>query len=265
MVETVRDWSLKAGRGKRRGIVTVNSLQDGATPRLAVIMGRPHPGGGTSDEAPSPPGRVRRRRRSPRVQRPGRRRPSCWSTPRSRPTSSRPTAGFYRAEPDIDQVGARLDRRHHRQAARREGQPAGRRDLGVAASTWRCSSKEGMLRRTRRSTSTRSTLKYRDRKQAAAWVGMDVCGATVCFNTVEAKKRNLPKPRAGRTSPSRSTRARSSCPTRPPRHRLLRRDRVAHASWASKGWAYMDQLHENIASTRTRAPSPATRPAPANS
>jgi iron(III) transport system substrate-binding protein len=27
-----------------------------------------------------------------------------------------------------------------------------------------------------------------------AWFGMDVWGATVCFNTVEAQKKNIPKP-----------------------------------------------------------------------
>ena len=36
--------------------------------------------------------------------------------------------GFNKAYPDIEhQVGARLHRRHHRQAAGRKGQPAGRR------------------------------------------------------------------------------------------------------------------------------------------
>ena len=32
------------------------------------------------------------------------------------------------------------------------------------------------------------------RKNPPAWVGMDVWGATICFNTVEAAKRNMPKP-----------------------------------------------------------------------
>ena len=35
---------------------------------------------------------------------------------------------------------------------------------------------------------------YRDKKNPPAWVGMDVWGATVCFNTVEAQKKGIPKP-----------------------------------------------------------------------
>ncbi|HEX6720288.1 MAG TPA: extracellular solute-binding protein, partial [Burkholderiaceae bacterium] len=35
---------------------------------------------------------------------------------------------------------------------------------------------------------------YRDKKNPPAWWGMDVYGAVVCFNTVEAQKRNIPKP-----------------------------------------------------------------------
>ena len=35
---------------------------------------------------------------------------------------------------------------------------------------------------------------YKDTKNPPAWWGMDVWGATVCFNTVEAAKMNLPKP-----------------------------------------------------------------------
>ena len=35
---------------------------------------------------------------------------------------------------------------------------------------------------------------YRDKKSPPAWFGMDVWGATVCFNTVEAQKKDIPKP-----------------------------------------------------------------------
>ena len=35
---------------------------------------------------------------------------------------------------------------------------------------------------------------YRDKKNPPAWWGMDVWGATVCFNTVEAQKKGIPKP-----------------------------------------------------------------------
>jgi iron(III) transport system substrate-binding protein len=35
---------------------------------------------------------------------------------------------------------------------------------------------------------------YRDKANPPAWFGMDVWGAAVCFNTVEAQKRGIPKP-----------------------------------------------------------------------
>jgi iron(III) transport system substrate-binding protein len=35
---------------------------------------------------------------------------------------------------------------------------------------------------------------YRDSQNPPRWVGMDVYGAAICFNTVEAQKQNLPKP-----------------------------------------------------------------------
>ena len=100
-----------------------------------------------------------------------------------------------------DQVGARLDRRHHREAARREGQSAGRhrgRHLGV---------EHGGVRQRRHAAGLRAQGPRQDRRRSTAitqnpprWVGMDVYGAAICFNTVEAQKQNLPKPDdAGRT------------------------------------------------------------------
>src|SRR5262249_22064034 len=35
---------------------------------------------------------------------------------------------------------------------------------------------------------------FRDRENPPAWVGMDAYVAAICFNTVEAQKKNLPKP-----------------------------------------------------------------------
>ena len=94
-----------------------------------------------------------------------------------------------------DQVGARLDRRHHRQAARREGQPAGRRRDGRGRVEPGAARHEGMLDAVRaaqpRRDHGRSTATRRTRRRG---VGMDVWGATVCFNTVEAQKKDIPKP-----------------------------------------------------------------------
>ena len=103
---------------------------------------------------------------------------------------------FNKANPDIEhQVGARLDRRHHREAARRKGESAGRhrrRHVGV---------EPGRVRQRRHAAAVRAEGPRQDLARSTAirrirrdWVGMDVYGAAICFNTVEAQKLNLPKP-----------------------------------------------------------------------
>src|SRR2546425_11226413 len=66
--------------------------------------------------------------------------------------------------------------------------------MGVAASSLALLDSQGMLHRYAPINLDAIMTKYRDRNHPPAWFGMDVWGATVCFNTVEAKKRNLPKP-----------------------------------------------------------------------
>ena len=72
--------------------------------------------------------------------------------------------------------------------------------------------------------------RFVDTKKPPMWVGMDVWGATICFNTVEAQKRNLPKPetlegpaQAGLQGPDHHAAPGLQ------RHRLPRRHRVAAA------------------------------------
>src|SRR3982751_4155925 len=66
--------------------------------------------------------------------------------------------------------------------------------MGVAASSLALLDKQGMLEPYRPLNLDAIMSQYRDKKKVPAWFGMDVWGATVCFNTVEAQKRNLPKP-----------------------------------------------------------------------
>jgi len=90
--------------------------------------------------------------------------------------------------------------------------------------------------------------KYRDPKNPPAWVGMDVYGAAICFNTVEAQKLGLPKPETWKDL------------TKP-----VYKGRIVMPNPASSGtgyldvtgwiqmwgeadaWKYMDALHDNIA------------------
>ena len=84
------------------------------------------------------------------------------------------------------QVDARLDRRHHREGAGREGEPAGRhrdRHVGVEPRRVRERRHAAALRA---QGSRQDPAAYRDKQNPPRWVGMDVYGAAICFNTVEA-------------------------------------------------------------------------------
>jgi len=89
---------------------------------------------------------------------------------------------------------------------------------------------------------------YRDADAVPSWVGMDVWGATVCFNTVEAGKQNLPKPESWMdlTKPVYAGKVVMPNPASSGTGFL------DVTSWLQlfgeeKGWAYMDDLHKNIA------------------
>ncbi|MGH8035558.1 MAG: extracellular solute-binding protein, partial [Lysobacterales bacterium] len=66
--------------------------------------------------------------------------------------------------------------------------------MGVAASSLALLDKQGMLEPYAPINLDGIMSQYRDKKKVPAWFGMDVWGATVCFNTVEAQKKNIPKP-----------------------------------------------------------------------
>ena len=66
--------------------------------------------------------------------------------------------------------------------------------MGVAASSLALLDSKGMLIPYAPLNLDAIMSQYRDKKKVPAWFGMDVWGATVCFNTVEAAKKNIPKP-----------------------------------------------------------------------
>ncbi|MEP7208976.1 MAG: extracellular solute-binding protein, partial [Casimicrobiaceae bacterium] len=66
--------------------------------------------------------------------------------------------------------------------------------MGVAATSMAIFDSEGMLQAYAPAGLSRLDPRYRDSHNPPAWVGMDVWGATICFNTIEAQKRNIPKP-----------------------------------------------------------------------
>jgi len=66
--------------------------------------------------------------------------------------------------------------------------------LGLAATSLLVLEQEGMLTPYAPKGLEKLNQRFVDTKKPPMWVGMDVWGATICFNTVEAQKRNLPKP-----------------------------------------------------------------------
>jgi iron(III) transport system substrate-binding protein len=90
--------------------------------------------------------------------------------------------------------------------------------------------------------------RFVDTKKPPMWVGMDVWGATICFNTVEAKKRNLPKPESWKDLLKPEYKGQITMP-HPASSGTGFLDVTAWLQMfgEAEGWKYMDALHENIA------------------
>ena len=90
--------------------------------------------------------------------------------------------------------------------------------------------------------------RFVDTKKPPMWVGMDVWGATICFNTVEAKKRNLPKPESWQDLLKPIYKGQITMP-HPASSGTGFLDVTAWLQLygEAEGWKYMDALHENIA------------------
>ena len=89
---------------------------------------------------------------------------------------------------------------------------------------------------------------FRDTKNPPTWVGMDVWGATVCFNTVEAQKQNLPKPETWKDLAKPVYKGKIVMP-HPSSSGTGFLDVTAWLQLfgEAEGWKFMDALHENIA------------------
>jgi len=124
--------------------------------------------------------------------------------------------------------------------------------MGVAASSLALLDKNGMLEPYRPINADAIMSQYIDHKKPPAWFGMDVWGATVCFNTVEAQKRNIPKPETWKDLTKPVYKGQIVMPN-PASSGTGFFDVTAWLSlWGDNGgkgdgWKYMDALHDNIA------------------
>ena len=124
--------------------------------------------------------------------------------------------------------------------------------MGVAASSLALLDKQGMLEPYAPLNLDAIMSKYRDKKKVPAWWGMDVWGATVCFNTVEAQKKNIPKPETWQDMTKPIYKGQIVMPN-PASSGTGYFDVTAWLTlFGDKdgkggGWKFMDGLHENIA------------------
>ena len=161
--------------------------------------------------------------------------------------------GFNKAYPDIDLkwvrdstgvITAKL--------LAEKANPQADAVMGVAASSLALLDKNGMLEAYKPLNLDAIMSTYRDKKNPPAWFGMDVWGATVCFNTVEAAKKGIPKPETWKDLTKPAYKGQVVMPN-PASSGTGFFDVTAWLTlWGDDngkggGWKYMDALHENIA------------------
>ena len=158
-------------------------------------------------------------------------------------------AGFEKANPNIEIVWVRDSTGIiTAKLLAEKANPKADVIMGVAATSMAIFDKEGMLQPYAPAGLARIAPQYRDPKNPPAWVGMDVWGATICFNTTEAAKRNIPKPETWKDLTKPAYKGQIVMP-HPASSGTGFFDVSAWLQmWGEKdGWAYMDGLHENIA------------------
>jgi len=123
--------------------------------------------------------------------------------------------------------------------------------MGVAASSLALLDKNGMLEPYAPKNIGAIRTQYRDAKKVPAWFGMDVWGAAICFNTIEAQKRNIPKPETWQDLTKPVYKGQIVMPN-PASSGTGYFDVTAWLtlfgddSGKGGGWKFMDALHDNI-------------------
>src|SRR5262245_45655256 len=120
--------------------------------------------------------------------------------------------------------------------------------MGVAASSLEILGQEKMLAAYEPKGFKELNPRYSDTEKTPSWVGMDVWGATICFNTVEAQKRGLPKPESWKDLAKPIYKGQITMPN-PASSGTGYLDVTAWLQLYGEqdGWKFMDALHENVA------------------
>ena len=133
-----------------------------------------------------------------------------------------------------------------------KGNPQADVVMGVAASSLALLDKNGMLEPYRPLNADAIMSQYIDKKKVPAWFGMDVWGTTLCFNTVEAAKKGIPKPESWKDLLKPVYKGQIVMPNPASSGTGFFNVTAWLSLWGDKGgagegWKYMDGLHENIA------------------
>jgi iron(III) transport system substrate-binding protein len=120
--------------------------------------------------------------------------------------------------------------------------------VGTSASSMAVFANEGLLQGYAPKGLDKIQSQYRDPKNPPEWVGMDVYGAAICFNTVEAQKQGLPKPESWKDLTKPVYKGKIVMPNPASSGTGF----LDVAGWLqmwgdADGWKFMDALHENIA------------------
>jgi iron(III) transport system substrate-binding protein len=120
--------------------------------------------------------------------------------------------------------------------------------FGVAASSMEIFRQEGMLAAYSPVGFGKLNARYSDSNRPPSWVGQDVFAAVVCYNTVEGKKKGIPKPESWADLAKPVYKGQVTMPN-PASSGTGYFDVTAWLQTMGEagGWKYMDQLHENIA------------------
>ncbi|AQR65236.1 putative 2-aminoethylphosphonate ABC transporter substrate-binding protein [Aquaspirillum sp. LM1] len=120
--------------------------------------------------------------------------------------------------------------------------------MGVAASSLLVLEKEGMLHGYAPKNLASLSRQYVDNATPPSWVGMNVWGSAICFNTVEAAKLGLKKPESWKDLLKPEYKGRIVMPN-PASSGTGYFDVTAWLLLFGEkdGWSYMDKLHQNIA------------------
>jgi iron(III) transport system substrate-binding protein len=158
-------------------------------------------------------------------------------------------AGFEKANPNIEIVWVRDSTGViTAKLLAEKANPKADVVMGVAATSLAIFETEGMLQPYAPAGLNRIAAQYRDSKNPPAWVGMDVWGATICFNTAEAAKRNIPKPETWRDLLKPVYKGQIVMPHPASSGTGFFDVSAWLQTWGeAEGWKYMDGLHENIA------------------